>query len=270
METPEQGDDTETPETGAGSPSEGGETPSEDGDFSDDNEGDEGVRDEGNATDYKFEVIADIRTSSTSFTSTTSSTTSPAKIFKFLWRDGTNNSSFGVERDFGSGTRTMNSGYTESGAYMYASYFYYNFYQWIGVHPRYATISSNDSSYVLCGINLSSSWTNTSFTTNVGSVYFYEVSGSDGSPTYGTTAPTASTGVGSWIIGANTATISFHLKFRKIYTFSYTHPSSTSSATAYAGVAKTLPTIASKTGHMAKWYCTVLEERFLLLMCRRI
>ncbi|MBP3431659.1 MAG: InlB B-repeat-containing protein, partial [Clostridia bacterium] len=49
LETPEQGDDAENPETGDGLPSEGGETntPSEDGGFSDDNEGDSEVGDNG-------------------------------------------------------------------------------------------------------------------------------------------------------------------------------------------------------------------------------
>ena len=150
--------------------------------------------DETSAQAHNFTVRAQFRTSSTSTSTATSSTSSPAKAFRLRWYDSNGTISWG-------GTRTVNTGAsdTSGNGYIYASYFSYSYS--LIAQGRYVQIASNGpSGYTCVGMTTSSSWTNTSYTTENTSTRYFNGSLYSSKPST-----------------SESVTGSVYVKFRKIY-----------------------------------------------------
>ena len=143
---------------------------------------------------HSFTIRAQFRTSSTSTSTATSSTSSPPKAFRLRWYDSNGTVSWG-------GTRTVNTGAsdTSGNGYIYASYFSYSYS--LIAQGRYVQIYPYSySGYTCVGMTTSSSWTNTSYTTENTSTRYFNGSLYSSKPST-----------------SESVTGSVYVKFRKIY-----------------------------------------------------
>ena len=150
--------------------------------------------DETSAQAHNFTVRAQFRTSSTSYSTASSSTSSPPKAFRLRWYDSNGTVSWG-------GTRTVNTGAsdTSGNGYIYASYFSYSYS--LIAQGRYVQIYPYSySGYTCVGMTTSSSWTNTSYTTENTSTRYFNGSLYSSKPST-----------------SESVTGSVYVKFRKIY-----------------------------------------------------
>ena len=212
-------------------------------------------------TDYTFKVIAQIRTSSTSYTTATASTSSPSQIFSLAWMDN------GTRQNWGADEYRINTGgYYNVSSNVRASYFYYNDYDntWFTYNHRYGQVNCYNSLYALYGISTSSSWSNTSFTSATTYAYFW---GRDGGYTLqvGTSRPTSYSSQisNSNIVNGNTGETyapAIYLKFRRMYNVSFNANGGSGSPAkmvVYAGRSYTLPsTIPTRSGYIFKGWST--------------
>ena len=126
----------------------------------------------GNAgTHHDLTIIAQYRTSSSSYKTATTSTSNPSQLFQATWYEQR-----GVTQPWDGGT--TNSGGSRSGAVVKASYFDYTYDKALLTIPRFVELrsTSNNSSsigygYNLVGYSTSSSWSNSSYTTKYTTIY---------------------------------------------------------------------------------------------------
>ena len=156
---------------------------------------DEDDETETKAVTHNFYVIAQFRTSSSSYSDASTSTSSPSRAISLRWYDSNGTISWG-------GTRTVNSGAsnTSGDGYIYASYLHYTYDGWIR-QGRYVMIAPYSySGYTCVGMTTSSSWTNTSYTTENTSTRYFNGSLYSSKPST-----------------SESVTGSVYVKFRKIY-----------------------------------------------------
>ena len=192
------------------------------------------------ATDYTFTVIAQYKTGSGTATNATTSTS--INVFHIQWQ--TEN---GSSVDWGNTGKSKNSSASvNNGAgTVDGSYFSYNFYSW-GSNKRRAMISGING-YVICGISTSSSFSNTSYTSEYSYVYFY---GNSSANIVTSTSPPSSSSVSSQIGGGTV-----YIKLRKEYTLKFMQNNEINvakSVNMLAGIAvsTTSPTVGTGSGQI--------------------
>ncbi len=171
------------------------------------------------STDHDFYIISQLRSSSTSYSNATQSINEAYETFQVTWKTSSTNTV-----DWGSAPTVNTSGTTTSGAgTVYATYFHYDYWTLFN-YARYAYIKptpfpgESDSEYVYCGISLSSSWSNSSYTTAMSSSYYYNGSSLSTSSSISTSASVKGT---------------VYIKYRRIYDLTFYHWSSPGKYTEY-------------------------------------
>ena len=201
-ETENGNQNEENDQSGDGETDSSDDTDLGDGDI-DNNEGN-GDSDTGNdnetsgnaGTHHDLTIIAQYRTSSSSYKTATTSTSNPSQLFQATWYEQR-----GVTQPWDGGT--TNSGGSRSGAVVRASYFDYTYDKALLTIPRFVEIEDWDpNNYLLSGYSTSSSWSNTSYTSDYSYTKIYR----NGT----TTSTTMPSGKGSY---STQGTI--YLKYRK-------------------------------------------------------